>query len=75
MTNKGDQLLVKSTTWACDDWESSFADACDISARSTVPNTTTEIQTMYLVLKRGLSKVQMLFSMKLNLPMMRPGKI
>ena len=56
MTNKGDQLLVKSTTWACDDWESSFADACDISARSTVPNTTTEIQTMYLVLKTGSFK-------------------
>lgn len=56
MTNKGDQLLVKSTTWACDDWESSFADACDISARSTVPNTTTETQTMYLVLKTGSFK-------------------
>ena len=53
MTNKGDQLLVKSTTWACDDWESSFADACDIPATSIVPNKTEETQTMYLVIKVG----------------------
>ena len=53
MTNPGDQLLIKGSTWACDDWESTFADACDVSARSTMPNDGTETQTMYLVLKSG----------------------
>ena len=53
MTNPGDQLLIKGSTWACDDWESTFADACDVAARSTMPNDGSEAQTMYLVLKTG----------------------
>ena len=56
MTNSGDQLLIKGSTWACDDWESTFGDACDVSARSTIPNPSTETQTMYLVLKTGSFK-------------------
>ncbi|MCS5595095.1 MAG: carbohydrate-binding protein, partial [Porticoccaceae bacterium] len=56
MTNPGDQLLVKGSTWACDDWESTFGDACDVPARSTIPNPGTETQTMYLVLKTGSFK-------------------
>ena len=56
MTNPGDQLLIKGSTWACDDWESTFGDACDVSARSTIPNPGTETQTMYLVLKTGSFK-------------------
>jgi len=53
MTNPGDQLLVKGTTWACNDWETTFGDACDVAARSTIPNLGTATQTMYLVVKTG----------------------
>ena len=53
MTNQGDQLLVKSSTWDCDNWESSFANACAVPARSTMPNRGAETETMYLVLKTG----------------------
>jgi len=53
VTNSGDQLLVKAQTWGCNDWESTFDNACDVSARSTVPYTGEGSKTMYLVIKTG----------------------
>ncbi|WP_111977735.1 cellulase family glycosylhydrolase [Algibacillus agarilyticus] len=53
VTNTGDQLLVKAQTWACNDWESTFANACDGAARSTTPYQGEGSKTMYLVIKTG----------------------
>lgn len=53
VTNTGDQLLVKAQTWACNDWESTFAEACDGAARSTVPYQGEGTKTMYIVIKTG----------------------
>ncbi|WP_448250206.1 cellulase family glycosylhydrolase [Thalassotalea agariperforans] len=53
MTNTGEQLLVKAQTWACNDWESTFANACDGAARSTTPYQGEGTKTMYLVIKTG----------------------
>lgn len=53
MTNAGDQLLVKAQTWGCNDWESTFNNTCDVSARSTTPYVGEGSKTMYLVIKTG----------------------
>lgn len=53
MTNTGEQQLVKAQTWACNDWESTFAQACDGAARSTTPYQGEGTKTMYLVIKTG----------------------
>ncbi len=53
VTNAGDQLLVKAQTWGCNDWENTFTDSCDVSARSTVPYVGEGSKVMYLVIKTG----------------------
>lgn len=53
VTNQGDQLLTSANTWACDNWQGTFAEACSTSARSTVPHTEDGLKTMYLVIKTG----------------------
>jgi len=53
MTNNGEQLLTKAETWSCNDWEFDFDNACAGQAKSVVPNTSDESQTMYLVIKTG----------------------
>lgn len=53
ITNNGEQLLTKAETWSCNDWASSFADACAGNAKSVIPNTSEDTKTMYLVIKTG----------------------
>ncbi|MDN3637490.1 cellulase family glycosylhydrolase [Simiduia curdlanivorans] len=53
ITNNGNQLLAKAQTWSCNNWESSFANACDIPARSTTPFAGEGDKTMYLAIKTG----------------------
>jgi endoglucanase len=53
ITNNGDQLLTKAETWSCNNWESTFASACAVPARSTIPYRGSGTKTMYLVIKTG----------------------
>ncbi|MBU2985127.1 carbohydrate-binding protein [Saccharophagus degradans] len=53
VTNNGNQLLVKAQTWGCDGWEDTFATACDVHARATVPYEGEGTKTMYLAIKTG----------------------
>ncbi|WDE06272.1 cellulase family glycosylhydrolase [Thalassomonas viridans] len=53
VTNNGDQLLAKAETWSCNDWESTFSDACSGPAKSTTPYSGEGSKTMYLVIKTG----------------------
>ena len=53
ITNNGEQLLTKADTWACDDWESTFDNACAGKANSVIPNNSDATKTMYLVIKTG----------------------
>ncbi|MCF2949168.1 cellulase family glycosylhydrolase [Paraglaciecola aquimarina] len=53
LTNNGDQLLAKAETWSCNNWESTFAEACAVSAKSTVPYYGEGSKTMYLAIKTG----------------------
>jgi len=54
VTNVGTQeVLVKANTWACDNWDSTFANACDTRADSVTIGGTTPTKTMYLVIKSG----------------------
>jgi glucan 1,3-beta-glucosidase len=53
LTNNGEQLLAKADTWSCDNWESTFAEACAVSAKSVVPYNGDGSRTMYLAVKTG----------------------
>ncbi|AFU98526.1 cellulase family glycosylhydrolase [Simiduia agarivorans] len=53
VTNNGNQLLTKAQTWSCNNWESTFGNACDVPARSTVPYAGEGTKTMYLAIKTG----------------------
>ncbi len=53
VTNNGNQLLTKAQTWSCNNWESTFEDACDVPARSTLPYAGEGSKTMYLAIKTG----------------------
>ena len=53
ITNEGSQLLAKADTWGCNDWESTFADACSAQAKAVTPHNEEGMQTMYLVVKTG----------------------
>jgi glucan 1,3-beta-glucosidase len=54
VTNVGTQeVLVKSNTWDCDNWDSTFATACNTRADSVTIGGTTPTKTMYLVIKSG----------------------
>lgn len=62
VTNDGEQLLAKADTWGCDNWESTFDQACSAKARLITPLVidpddseaeSIESQTMYLVIKTG----------------------
>ncbi len=49
----GNQLLTKSQTWSCNDWETTFEDACDVPSRPFAPLTSGDGKIMYLVIKTG----------------------
>lgn len=51
VTNKGERLLAKATTWTCDDWNSTLAEACETPAKIVTPTDTD--QTFYLIVKSG----------------------
>jgi glucan 1,3-beta-glucosidase len=54
VTNVGTQeVLVKANTWDCDNWDSTFATACNTRANSVTIGGTTPTKTMYLVIKSG----------------------
>ncbi len=53
ITNNGEQLLTKADTWSCNDWESTFDNACAGKASTVTPNNTDTTKTMYLVIKTG----------------------
>ena len=54
VTNKESELgmITKSSTWACPGWNGSFAQACEVPAKSFIP-TIEGSQTYYLVIKFG----------------------
>ncbi len=53
VTNLSDNsVLVKANTWACDNWDSTFATACDTATESLTISGTGE-RTLYLVIKAG----------------------
>lgn len=53
VTNQSDNsVLVKANTWACDNWDSSFADACDTATETLTIGGSGE-RTLYLVIKAG----------------------
>ncbi len=51
VTNKGERLLAKATTWSCDGWDSTLAEACETPAKIVTPTETD--QTFYLIVKSG----------------------
>jgi glucan 1,3-beta-glucosidase len=54
VTNKESELgmITKSSTWTCPGWNGSFAQACEVPAKSFIP-TIEGTQTYYLVIKFG----------------------
>ena len=53
VTNEGEQLLAKAETWSCDNWSSTFENACAAPSKATVPFRGDGEKTMYLVVKTG----------------------
>ncbi len=51
VTNKGERLLAKASTWSCAGWEDTLANACETPAKIVTPTETD--QTYYLVVKSG----------------------
>lgn len=51
VTNKGDRLLAKASTWACPGWQTSFADGCEQGTKVVTP--TSAGGTYYLIIKTG----------------------
>jgi endoglucanase len=47
------EVLVKANTWDCDNWDSTFAAACNTNADSITIGGTGSSRTMYLVIKSG----------------------
>lgn len=51
VTNKGERLLAKATTWSCDGWDDDLSEACETPAKIVTPTDTD--QTFYLIIKSG----------------------
>ena len=56
VTNKGERLLAKATTWTCDGWDSTLAEACETPAKVISP--VDSDQTYYFIIKSGSSNGQ-----------------
>ena len=51
VTNKGERLLAKASTWSCAGWDSPLAEACENPTKVVTP--TEDDQTFYLIVKSG----------------------
>jgi endoglucanase len=51
VTNKGERLLAKASTWNCAGWDSPLAEACENPTKVVTP--TEDDQTFYLIVKSG----------------------
>lgn len=51
VTNKGERLLAKASTWSCAGWDSPLAEACETPTKVVTP--TEDDQTFYLIVKSG----------------------
>ena len=63
VNSSGDTVrqLVKADSWACEDWSSTFANACSNSAKSTVLHHGMGEQTLYLLIKAGSDNLDVVF--------------
>ena len=51
VTNKGERLLAKASTWSCAGWDTTLSDACETPSKVVTPTDTD--QTFYLIVKSG----------------------